>query len=175
MGEGDVGPVLPAQFEAWFRLYGRDLFAYVACRVGPGPAEDVVAQTFSEAWKHLDRFDPTRGTARSWLFGIATNLVHRHRRAEARRLAAYARAGAVEWEALEGLEDLTDALDAEVRWRAIAVAMQSLRPEERDIVWLAASGLTYAEIAQVLDIPVGTVRSRFSRLRAKLADAGVTG
>lgn len=175
MGEGEAGPELPAQFEAWFRLYGRDLFAYVACRVGPTPAEDIVAQAFSEAWKHLDRFDSSRGSARSWLFGIATNLVHRHRRAEARRLSAYARAGAVEWEAFEDLEGLTEAIDAETRWRSLATAMKMLRPEERDIIWLAASGLTYVEIAQVLEVPVGTVRSRFSRLRAKLADAGVMG
>jgi RNA polymerase sigma-70 factor (ECF subfamily) len=65
--------------------YFRAIYLYVAARLGTGPAEDIAAETFAVAFGQRDRFDPARGGVRPWLFGIATNLVARYRRAEARR------------------------------------------------------------------------------------------
>lgn len=161
-------------FELWFRLYAPGVLAYAARRVGAIPAEDICSQTFAEAWRHQARFDPALGNPRAWLYGIAANLIHRHYRAESRRLSAYVRRGAVV-DAVDDVDDAISAMDAAVRWQSVAMSMSSLRSAERDVVWLAASGLTYTEIAVRLEVPVGTVRSRFARLRAKLASAGIDG
>ena len=60
---------------------------------GRNAADDLAAETFLTAFRRRHRFDPARGAVRPWLFGIATNLVARHRRAESRWYAALARAG----------------------------------------------------------------------------------
>lgn len=57
---------------------------YVAGRLGAQAAEDVAAETFLVAYDRRGTFDAARGDVRAWLFGIATNLVSRHRRKEAR-------------------------------------------------------------------------------------------
>src|SRR6478736_2241220 len=70
----------------WFDLHARPLASYASRRVGPNLARDVVAETFRLAFEQYDHFDGTRGTERMWLFGITTNLIRRHWRAEERRL-----------------------------------------------------------------------------------------
>lgn len=55
----------------------------MAARQDAQTAEDIVAETFLTAFARRQRFDPARGALRPWLFGIATNLVNRHRRKEA--------------------------------------------------------------------------------------------
>jgi RNA polymerase sigma-70 factor (ECF subfamily) len=75
----------PEVFTEVYDRYFRAIYLYVAARLGTGPAEDIAAETFAVAFGQRDRFDPARGGVRPWLFGIATNLVARYRRAEARR------------------------------------------------------------------------------------------
>lgn len=69
----------------------RQLYHYLARRVGPDAAEDALSQTFLQVHQAAARFDPARGPARAWLYGIASRVVHRHHRDEARRLRACAR------------------------------------------------------------------------------------
>lgn len=167
-----VQPFQSADLEALFRLHARSLFLYVARRVGPAEAEDICAQAFAEAWRNRDRFDPERGSGRAWIFGIATNLVRDHKRGEMRRLRAYSRTGVDRGErAFEN--DVVDRIDASDRWRVVAEVFAALRPIDRDIVWLVAAGLTYAEVAEIVQVPVGTIKSGLARTRAKLAAAGV--
>jgi DNA-directed RNA polymerase specialized sigma24 family protein len=71
----------PEVFTEVYDRYFRAIYLYVAGRLGTGPAEDIAAETFAVAFGQRDRFDPARGGLRPWLFGIATNLVARHRRA----------------------------------------------------------------------------------------------
>lgn len=59
---------------------------YAARRLGTEAADDVMAETFTTAFQQRRRYDLERADARPWLFGIATNLISRHRRAKARRL-----------------------------------------------------------------------------------------
>lgn len=66
----------------------------MAGRLDVQAAEDIAAETFLVAFGQRDRFDPGRGSLRPWLFGIATNLVARHRRKEARHYRALARTAA---------------------------------------------------------------------------------
>src|SRR5262249_42793410 len=70
------------------------IYRYVAGRLDTQAADDIAAETFLIAFGHRDRFDPERGSLRPWLFGIATNLVARHRRPAARHHPPLARAAA---------------------------------------------------------------------------------
>lgn len=79
--------------DAFGELYTRHftaVYRYVAGRLGSDIADDLAADTFLAAFRRRAAFDASRGTVRPWLFGIATNLVARHHRAESRWYAALA-------------------------------------------------------------------------------------
>jgi RNA polymerase sigma-70 factor (ECF subfamily) len=84
----------PEQFAALFRRHSGALHRYVARRLGTDAAEDIVAEVFLTAFRQRDRYQPSQPDARPWLYGIATNLIGRHRRAEVRMYRALARTGA---------------------------------------------------------------------------------
>lgn len=131
------------------------VYGYLARRVGAELARDPAAETFVQALAGRRRFDPGRGDARGWLFGIAQNLLRRHYREEERRLAAFARLDAPGEMAASGGES------------DMASALARLSVEERDVLLLYAwADLSYEEIAAALGVPVGTVRSRLHRARS---------
>ena len=156
---------------ALFERHVRELLRYCACRVGAEAAEDVVADTFLIAYRRWDSFDPKRATALTWLYGIATRVAYRHRRAESRRLALYARSATSEVE--EGFAEASAArADAQLARKRIAAALAGLSRRQRDVVLLfAVADLEYSEIADALSIPIGTVQSSLHRARAKLRAA----
>ena len=103
--------------------------------------------------------------------------MRRHRRDERRQLRAYARAGA-EAAAPDSPDDSADRLDARAAGPAVARALASLSADERDVLLLyALADLDYQGIADALEIPIGTVRSRLFRARAHARRrlAGVAG
>ncbi len=161
----------PELFAVLFRRHAAGIGRYAARRLGPGPAEDIVAETFLAAFRHRDRYDVTRDDARPWLYGIAGNLIRRQHRDEARQLRALARTGVDP--AAESFTDRADArLAADATSRAVAAAIASLDPGQRDVVLLIAwAELTYDQVAEALGVPEGTVRSRMSRARARLRTA----
>jgi RNA polymerase sigma-70 factor, ECF subfamily len=71
----------PEAFAAIFDRHATGIHRYAARRLGPGPAEDVVGETFLVAFRRRDRYDPAHPNAAPWLFGIATNMISRHRQA----------------------------------------------------------------------------------------------
>jgi RNA polymerase sigma factor (sigma-70 family) len=158
----------PEEFTELFRRHAPCIQRYVTRRVGPDVADDIVAETFLLAFRHRDRYDQDRTDARPWLYGICTNLIGRHRRAEVRQYRALAKTGAD-----PVTESFTDRVDERVSAgmarREIAAALARLSAELRDTLLLAAwSDLSYEEIAAALGVPVGTVRSRLNRARSKL-------
>jgi RNA polymerase sigma-70 factor (ECF subfamily) len=158
----------PEQFTVLFRRHAPHIQRYVVRRLGPDAADDIVAETFLLAFRHRDRYDPARPDARPWLYGIATNLIGRHRRAEIRLYRALARTGAD-----PVTEPFTDRVDdrvsASTASRQIATALATLSADLRDTLLLVVwGGLTYEEVATALGVPSGTVRSRVSRARSKL-------
>jgi RNA polymerase sigma-70 factor, ECF subfamily len=161
----------PELFALLFRRHAPRIQRYVARRIGPDAAEDVLAETFLIAFDRRDRYDSGRPDARPWLYGIATNLVARHRRAEVRQLTAFGRTGVDPIVAA-----FTDAADSRVSADAVSqrlvTALGQLRPAYRDALLLVTWGeLSYEEAAVALRVPVGTVRSRISRARKALRTA----
>ena len=153
----------PRAFAKLIERHHHVLHRYAARRVGAGDADDVVADTFLTAYRRRHEFDPARSDARPWLFGIATNLLRRRARSEARMLRAFARSGVDPVAASD--EQRHDATGA-----AVAGALAALRKEHRDVLFLhAVSGLTYEEIGEALGVPVGTVKGWLHRAREAAA------
>ncbi|MFD5012655.1 RNA polymerase sigma factor [Streptomyces chartreusis] len=159
------------QPELFTRLYDRyapDIHRYAARRLGETAADDITADTFLTAFRIRARYDRTRPSARPWLYGIAANLIGKQRRAEVRALRALARTGhdpvAASW-----VEDTDSRVAAQ---GPLADALASLSAGDRHVLLLVAwADLTYQEVAEALDLPVGTVRSRLNRARRKVRTA----
>jgi RNA polymerase sigma-70 factor (ECF subfamily) len=161
----------PEAFAELFDRHADDIHRYAAWRLGADAADDLLAETFAQAFQHRRRYDVARSDARPWLYGIATNLVARHRRSEARRLRALAREAPP-----AGAEPMADRVAARLSARAacgeVAEALAAMPAKQRDVVLLVAwAELEYEEVAHALGVPLGTVRSRLSRARKKLRRA----
>ncbi|MEU5876009.1 RNA polymerase sigma factor [Spirillospora sp. NPDC047279] len=161
----------PERFTAVYDRHYPPVHRYVAGRLGPEAADDVAAETFLVAFRRRARFDPGKGALRPWLFGIATNLVAQHRRAETRRYQAFARVGA-DRPSGGHEERVVTWVTAEELQPQLARALAALSAKERDVVLLVAlSELGHEEVATALGIPYGTVGSRLNRARRKLRAA----
>jgi RNA polymerase sigma-70 factor (ECF subfamily) len=158
----------PECFAALFDRHAPHIHRYLARRAGPQVAEDLVADTFLAAFGQRHRYDSGHRDARPWLYGIATNLLGQFRREEIRRYRLMQAAGP----ALD-LPDYSGRTVASITARSarpqLAAALASLSSGDRDVLLLVAwEDLSYQEVAQALNIPLGTVRSRLNRARLKL-------
>jgi RNA polymerase sigma factor (sigma-70 family) len=160
--------VEPEAFAELYVRHARIVHRYAWRRAGESVAEEVTADTFLKAFEMRARFDSTIGDARPWLLGIATRLLHNHRRSEARRFSAFARAAEVDTIADHSLR--TDArIDAAATAASAVRALRRMPSIDRDCLLLYLQGeLTYEEVASALGIPIGTVRSRLNRARTTL-------
>ncbi len=131
-------------------------------------AEEVTQEVFLALMREAERFDPARGSFMSYLYGVARNHVLRQQR---RRPAVALDARP---DIAEGLSAPDDPLADAVRQQTVATvrrAVQSLPGHYREVVLLCdIEGLDYRDAAQVIECPIGTVRSRLARGRALLAD-----
>ncbi len=158
----------PDAFTEIFERHAAILLAFARKRLGPTTGDEILAQTFLVAFERRARFDPTYVSARPWLFGIATNIIRHHLRDEREHLAALGKVGPEV--AAESAEDVAR-LDAERMRPQLVAALLTLSDDDRDTFLLVALGqLTYEETAEALGIPVGTVRSRIHRSRARLRE-----
>ena len=159
------------QFELLFVRHEPAIRRYVVRRLGVDAADDVVAETFLLAFRQRADYDSARGGVLAWLYGIATNLVGRHRRDEIRLFRALARTG-VDPVIAPFTDQVDERVTAAAASRRLAEALAALKAAYRDALLLVAwGGLSYEETAGALGIPVGTVRSRISRARADLRRA----
>ena len=132
-------------------------------------AEDLTSVVFLEAWRRRNEFRPTDSDhVLAWLLGVATNVVRNRRRAMRRHSAALARLPRPGAEPDFG-DAVAERLDQRALGRGLLEWVHRLPRRERDVVLLClCTGLTYEQAAIALDVPVGTVRSRLSRGRARL-------
>jgi RNA polymerase sigma-70 factor (ECF subfamily) len=103
-----------------------------------------------------------------WLYGIGSNLLLKYRRGEARRLRASARMAA---DTATDRRPSAAALDARVLFPRVADAIEALPDGERETLLLFVwEDLSYQSVAEALELPIGTVRSRLNRARAQLRE-----
>ncbi|MBD0424654.1 RNA polymerase sigma factor [Streptomyces sp. TRM S81-3] len=159
----------PEAFAELYEEYARTVYNYAYRLTGDwSTAEEVMGDTFLDAWRGREQLDPDRGSLKPWLLGIATNKARNANRGTGRRLAFLARRPAVEPVA-DFAEETAGRIDDARRLAAVRRVFGRLRRTEREVLALCVwSGLGYPEAAQALGVPVGTVRSRLSRARARL-------
>jgi RNA polymerase sigma factor (sigma-70 family) len=161
----------PERFAVIFDRHADEIHRYAARRLGQQAAADVVSEVFLAAFRNRGRYQPSRTDARPWLYGIATKVISQQLRAEGRRahlLAAVAAASPAE----PAADDIGDRIAALRLHEVLAGVLGGLSPADRELVLLVAwAELSYEQAAQALQIPIGTVRSRLHRVRAKVRHA----
>jgi RNA polymerase sigma-70 factor (ECF subfamily) len=158
------------QDEEFERLYDAEaagLFSFLAYRTGDRAlAEDLLADTFERALRARRRFDRRRGSAKTWIYAIALNLLRDHARRAAAETRALERSGARP----EATED--PALSGVEHRDTVHRALAGLAPEEREAIALRfGAELTVPEIAELLGEPLTTVEGRVYRALRKLRAA----
>lgn len=146
---------------AFVALWARSGAAvYSVCRrilVDPASAEDAAQDAFVRIWRNAKQFDPRRGSAAAWMYTIARNT--------ALNLARIRHPVPQETPA----ETYRDADPVDRFWLEIGLAR--LSEDERTALELAyLEDLTHSQVAQRLDLPLGTVKARIRRALARLAD-----
>ena len=160
----------PERFAAIFDRHHVAVHNYVRRRLGDELADSLLSEIFTQAFRARTRYTPTADSARPWLFGIASHLIANHRRAERRRLAALKRdSNRREHANGEHADDVVNRATAQALTAQLADGLAALKTRDREVLLLHAWGeLSYAEIAEALDVPIGTVRSRLNRARAQM-------
>jgi RNA polymerase sigma factor (sigma-70 family) len=164
----------PETFGAIFDRHAVPIHRYLARRAGRVLADDLMGETFLIAFRGRETYDLRRPDALPWLYGIAANLLRGHQRTEIRQYRALARTGVDPALAADDDRVLARVVAAD-HVRALAAVLARLPVGEREVLTLISQAqLSYAEAAQALDIPIGTVRSRLHsarrRVRAALDD-----
>jgi RNA polymerase sigma factor (sigma-70 family) len=160
----------PDAFGVIFERHARGIYNHLFRRTADWSlAEDLTSVVFLEAWRRRSDVRLERDLALPWLLGVATNVLRNRRRSQWRYRAALERVPR------ERVEDFaTDAdsrLDDEHRMRGVLSSLAKLPKREQDVIALCVwAELSYEEAAVALDIPVGTVRSRLSRAKARLRE-----
>lgn len=162
----------PAAFRELYQAYGPRVKAYMM-RLGadPATAEDLAQETLLTVWRRAALYTAEKGSAATWIFAIARNLrIDRLRRE-------------VPWQELpeERFESAAEdpgpdeALFESERQARVRAALAGLPPEQQEVVVLSyIEGLSHGEIAERLQVPLGTVKSRmriaYQKIRAGLED-----
>jgi RNA polymerase sigma-70 factor (ECF subfamily) len=158
-----------AAFSLAYRMCGRR-----------GQAEDVVQEAFLSLWRSGARYDRSRGSVRSWILGVVRNRTIDLFRREAVRAGRDTNAeGAVE--RMPAADDVAGDAERRADARQVRTALEELPADQRQVIELAYfGGFTHSQIAQMLELPAGTVKGRMrlglTKLRVSLGDpSGVVG
>jgi RNA polymerase sigma-70 factor, ECF subfamily len=170
----------PRAFELLYDRHGGAAFSLAYRMLGNrAAAEDIIQEAFLSIWRSRLRYDPARGSVRTWVLGIVhnraidglrRNLVHDRRR-----------------ETMEGVEERHEAperTDVEAarreQARSIQSALKTLPDEQRRTIELAYfAGYSHSQIAELLDEPIGTVKGRMrlglDKMRRQLSEGYAAG
>lgn len=152
-----------AAFAALVRATQTEVWRFTAALVDPGAADDLTQETYLRAFKALPAFEG-RSTVRTWLLGIARRTCADHLRSVVRRRRLDARLAA---------QALTDLPAPDPAHRMSGDDLLRRLSDERRTAFVLTQvlGLSYAEAAEIEDVPVGTIRSRVARARDELVTA----
>jgi len=161
----------PDRFSVLYERHYTVLYGFAYQRLGKELAEDVVAESFMAAFRARKGYDTGRPDARPWLFAIVNQHIARHHRRESAHYKALLRMKHDHGE--EALADRVAGIATAQTWRQpLLKALTTLSRKDRDVLLMIAwADLTYAEAAQALSVPLGTIRSRLNRARRKLREA----
>ncbi len=164
-----------AAFVCLYTCYQSKLYKFAFQMSGsPVVAEDVTQEVFLMLMREGENYDAARGTVSAYLYGIARNFVLRKLSKESRFVAIDEEVGESEIYTKENFTSLSDPLHDLTRKEMIETLRQAilaLPPHYREvIVFCDLHEMSYAEVAEVLDCAIGTVRSRLSRARALLME-----
>jgi RNA polymerase sigma-70 factor (ECF subfamily) len=153
-------------FDVLYRRYVRPVFALALRRLGDrGRAEDATQETFASVWRSASSYRPDRGPGAPWLYAVARNAIVDRTRARSEPPMEAPDTASTE---------LGPSEEAERSWLSWRVhrALEELPAHERPLLELAYwSGLSQSEIADFLNIPLGTVKTRTRSALGRLADA----
>jgi RNA polymerase sigma factor (sigma-70 family) len=160
----------PAAFGELFERHFDSVHRFCARRVGLSRAEDLAGETFRRAFEHRDRYNAEQTSALPWLLGIAMNLVRSELRSSAALDRVHLRLASMAGTATaDAVSDALAARDTHEELVAVARLIATLPEDDVEALLLHVwDGLSYSEVAATLGIPIGTVRSRLSRLRRRL-------
>lgn len=172
--------VVPPDFETFYRQNRDELYGYVAGMLRDRPAaEDVTAIAFERAYRKWKSFDPRRGTARGWLFGIARNAALDELRRRRRELTGDPEplADLAAQERDGNLAGPAETVERRERRATLMAAVGRLITADRELIALKFyAGLTNVEIAEVTGHSATNVGTRLNRaigrLRKQLGETG---
>jgi RNA polymerase sigma-70 factor, ECF subfamily len=175
-----IAALAAGEVEALGALYDRHariVFALLVRIAGDrDAAEEILQEVFLRAWQHAHAFDDSRGTVRSWLYGIAHNLALNELRRRRRRPQLHPRPASADPDGDDqegylaaGSDPAVDAWCA-VRDAQLAHALNQLPPSQRAVLLLYGEGFSQSEIAAKLGEPLGTVKSRMRRALGHLRE-----
>ena len=153
-----------AAFEVLYRRYARPVLALAQRRLGDaGKAEEALQEAFISVWRSASTYRPERGAAVVWLYAVARNAI-----ADRGRRRQEPPAEPPDVPSPDAGPD--DRAEQEwLRWR-VHSALEKLPPDERELIVLAYwGGLSQSEMADRLDIPLGTVKTRTRAALSRLA------
>jgi RNA polymerase sigma-70 factor (ECF subfamily) len=158
-------------FGALFERHRNAVYNYCFRRTASwDTAEEITSAVFRESWRRRREVVLTRESLRPWLLGVATRLLRSQRRA-LRRYQAAVRKLPDRGVTPDPTEDIADRVDDERRMARVLAAIRTLPRSQQEVLALCVfAELDYESAAAALGIPVGTVRSRLSRARARLQD-----
>ncbi|WTB17430.1 sigma-70 family RNA polymerase sigma factor [Streptomyces sp. NBC_00829] len=168
-----LGLVARGDHEAFSRLYdavsGPVLGLVRAVLRDPAQSEEVTQEVLIEVWRGAARFQPSRGSAMTWILTLA------HRRAVDRVRSAQSATDrerrAALLEQTPAYDDVTEQVEARLEREQVRRCLRSLTELQRQSVTLAYyRGLAYREVAELLAVPLGTVKTRLRDGLIRLRD-----
>jgi len=160
----------PAAFGALYERHARTIYNYLFRRCADWSlAEDLTSIVFLETYRRRRQVAIEDGSLLPWLYGVATNVLRNQRRSLRRHADALRRLPAPE-PVVGVAREAAERVDAARHVRALLAALQELPQRDQDVLALCLwQELSYEDAAAALGIPIGTVRSRLSRARTRLA------
>lgn len=156
--------------EAWYQAHGTAVYNYFRFHIPlPDVAEDLTAETFLKVVRSADRFDAVRGSPKTWILTVARNTLADWRRRA--RLRQYVPIGTMH-DLVSDAPSPEERLLFEEEVGRLLDAVATLSPADRELIGLRyGSGLEIGELAAVLDLTEGSVRTRLWRVLGRLREA----